>query len=246
LDADVIFPVSAVPADINDARTLAARVRLGDDYSALPGRRNVTAGYEPFRLEGMKTVAFEIAEQLDGHWPSAIVYPCATGVGLAALWKAVLDADETRLASGPKPKLIGVQAAGCAPLVRAFERGQSDAEAWQAPRSVSLELRVPRPSAAEPALRAARASGGTILSVTDTEILGAVEIVGSRCGVLLGLEGGACAAAVRHAKMKGLLDPNAAVVLVNTMGGRKSNGLAARLPRLSGEQDKLGGLITPR
>jgi threonine synthase len=242
----IVFPVFAAETDVNDARMLGATVRRQEYENDLAQERILTPGAEPFRLEGLKTLGFEIAEQLGGHWPSAIVYPSATGVGLAALWKAVLEMEELGLASGPRPKLIGVQAAGCAPIVRAFENGGNEVDACEAPRSLSRELRVAWPPAGEAALAAVRASGGAMLSVTDAEMLDGVASTARLEGVLLGLEGGACVAAIRHPLTYRLLDANATVVLVNTVAGRRSNAWASRLPPVGSEQDKLGGLITPR
>jgi threonine synthase len=203
---------------------------------------------EPYRIEGKKTMGYEIAEQMNWRLPDAILYPAGGGVGLIGMWKAFDEMEQLGWIGPQRPKLIAVQAEGCQPIVSAYERGQEAASLWENASTVASGLRVPKPLGDRLMLRAIRATGGCAIAVTDQELLdGALQM--SACeGVYAAPEGGACVPAVRRLLQSGFLKPDDTILLYNTGSGLKyPEAFSTRFPRLLAEEaDKLGGLITPR
>jgi len=176
---------------------------------------------EPYRLEGKKTMGFELAEQLGWRWPDAIVYPTGGGLGLVALWKACEEAERLGWVRGPRPRLFAVQAAGCAPFVRAWELGLSHVEPWPQPRTAAWGLRVPRSLGDALVLRVLRQSEGAAIAVGEVDMRDWVGRLGAATGVYTSWEGAAAVAAVPRLRDVGLLDGRDEVVVFLTGSGLK-------------------------
>lgn len=204
-----------VPGTISDAgRAIAAR--LAEGYF------EVATFKEPYRVEGKKTIAFELAEQLGWRWPSVIIYPTGGAVGLIGIWKAARELQEVGWVSPPLPRLVAVQAEGCAPIVNAFARGASRVEPVRDPRTIAPGIRVPNPAADQLALGALRESGGTGVIVTDEELLDEMRHAAREEGLLFCPEGAATIAAARRLRAEGWLREADEVVLLNTGSGLKN------------------------
>lgn len=256
MEAKVFLPGDVPQANFIECACLGASVTLVDGHigdcarlaAQAEGFFNMGTFHEPYRVEGKKTMGFEVAEQLNWDLPDAILYPAGGGVGLVGMWKAFAELEAVGFTSSKPPKMIAVQAAGCAPLVRAFEAGERRVAEWQNPQTLASGLRVPKPLADFLILDAVRASGGTILAVSDSEMLDAGLRLAREEGVFAAPEGAACLAALDKLLSAGFLKPDERIVLFNTGSGQKYlEAYSTRFPRLAfSEQDKLGGLITPR
>jgi threonine synthase len=176
---------------------------------------------EPYRLEGKKVMGFELAEQLGWELPDAIFYPTGGGTGLIGMWKAFDELEAAGLIGSKRPRMIAVQATGCAPIVRAFDRGEEFAERWEGAATAATGIRVPKAVGDFLILRAVRDSGGVALAVEEDAILQAVEDVARDDGMLLCPEGGAVVAAWRLALARGLVDRQERVLLFNCATGNK-------------------------
>jgi threonine synthase len=193
-------------------------------------------------------MGYEIAEQFRWTLPDAILYPTGGGVGLIGMWKAFSELEQLGWIGPQRPKMIVVQAAGCAPIVRAFEQGAERAEFWHNAATISSGLRVPKPLGDFLILRAVRASAGTCIAIPDREALEAGVEAARLDGVFPAPEGAACFAAVRRLLRSGFLKPTERIVIYNTGTGLKYlEAYSTLYPRVfESEADKLGGLITPR
>ena len=176
---------------------------------------------EPYRLEGKKVMGLELVEQLGWRVPDAIFYPTGGGTGLIGMWKAFDEMEAAGLIGPERPRMYAVQAAGCAPIVRAFERGDEFAERWEGAATVATGIRVPSAVGDFLILRAVRDSGGAAIAVDEQAILEAVEDAARDDGMLLCPEGGAVLAAWRQALEKGLVAREERVVLFNCANGNK-------------------------
>ncbi len=173
---------------------------------------------EPYRVEGKKTIGFEIWEQL-GTMPDRIVVPTGGGTGIVGLWKAYTELRELGWAEGPMPKLVAVQAAGCAPIVRAFTGGREMSDSWPDPKTMAAGLRVPDPFGDSLILRALRESDGLALAVADADMKAAAVELAEMEGVHACFEGAATLAALKAMQRGGRIRPDETVVLVNTGSG---------------------------
>ena len=180
---------------------------------------------EPYRVEGKKTMGYEIFEQLGGRLPDAIVYPTGGGTGLIGMWKAFDEMEQLGWIGSGRPKMFTVQAAGCAPMVRAWESGAEYAEMWQGATTYASGLRVPGAVGDFLILRALRESGGGAAAVPDHLMREWVYKLGADTGIFAAPEGGATAAAVPILKGKGLISESDEVVLFNTGSGLKYVGM---------------------
>ena len=208
--------VTLVDGLINDAGRVAA------ERGAAAGWYNVSTLKEPYRVEGKKTMAYELAEQLDWRWPDWIVYPTGGGTGIVGMWKAFEELERLGwMPTGRRPRLVSVQAAGCAPIVRAFETGEERADLWPAARTVADGLRVPGAIGDFLILRALRESRGAAVAVEDDEMIAAMRDIGRLEGISAAPEGGATLCALRTLLRRGVVDPDASVVLFNTGGALK-------------------------
>ena len=179
---------------------------------------------EPYRLEGKKTMGYEVVEQLGWRMPDAIVYPTGGGVGLIGIHKALQEMLELGWISGPMPRLVAAQASGCAPIVRAFEAGATRAEPWADASTIAFGITVPAPLGDELILAALADTRGIAIAVDDVEILHDLAAFARSEGLLLCPEGAACLSAVRKLVASGWLDGSESVVVLNTGAGIKYPG----------------------
>lgn len=188
-------------------------------YAAETGAVDVSTLREPYRIEGKKTLGLELAEQLGWRLPDAVVYPTGGGTGLIGMWKAFLELRQMGWVNDPPPRLYSVQAAGCAPVVQAFEQGADRCDSWPEPRTVAAGLRVPGPLGDRLMLRALRESGGGAVSVTDEELTDAARELQTTAGIDAAPEGGAALAGARKLTARAALRPGERVVVFNTGAG---------------------------
>jgi len=259
IEAHIFMPRDVPQANFIECQAFGARVTLVDGLisdcaklvaagAASQGWYDVSTLKEPYRIEGKKTMGLEVAEQLDWQLPDAIFYPTGGGVGIIGMWKAFAELEALGWIGAKRPKMIAVQVAGCQPVVRAFERGEARSQFWDNAWTVAAGLRVPKPLGDFLILDAVRSSGGTALAVSDAELLDAGIRLARDEGIFAAPEGAACVAALEKLLASGFLKPDERIVIYNTGSGLKYlEAYATRFPRPgSGEQDKLGGLITPR
>jgi threonine synthase len=229
LAVHVAIPRDTPASIVAETRALGAEVRLVDglitdagaviaEGAARHGWFDVSTLKEPYRVEGKKTMGYELVEQL-GRIPDAIVYPTGGGTGLVGMWKAFDEMEELGWIGSERPRMISVQAAGCAPIVRAWERGTETAEPWEGAQTEAWGLRVPRAVGDVLMLEAIRSSGGAAVAVTDRSMRDGVARIGRWTGVYASIEGGAAAAAVPVLLERGLLHSWEQVVLFNTGSG---------------------------
>ena len=195
--------------------------RIVAERKAAEGWFDISSLKEPFRVEGKKTMGYELVEQLGWQYPDAVFYPTGGGVGLIGMWKAFEEMEQLGWVAGRRPKMIAIQAAGCAPVVRAFDRGEPVSTTWQGAHTFASGLRVPKPYGDSLILEIVRASGGTALALTDDQIFASLKDWARHEGVLLSPEGAAATAAYDHLLATGFLTPNDPVVLFNTGSGNK-------------------------
>jgi threonine synthase len=259
LEANIFMPQDVPQANYIECKSYGGNVTLVDglisDCARIVSENKEQNGWfevstlkEPYRIEGKKTMGFEVAEQFEWQLPDAILYPCGGGVGLIGMWKAFAELEELGWTGRKRPKMISVQASGCAPITRAFERGAESAEFWQGAHTVASGLRVPKALGDFLILRAIRESGGIAVSVSDEQMIDAALLMSRHEGVFPAPEGGACVAAVKNLLQTGFLTPEERILIYNTGAGLKYlETYSTRFSRQTAtEYDKLGGLITPR
>nr|WP_295373441.1 threonine synthase [uncultured Sphingosinicella sp.] len=176
---------------------------------------------EPYRIEGKKTMGLELAEQLGWDVPDVIFYPTGGGTGLIGMWKAFGELQKLGLIGSKRPRMIAVQAEGCAPMVKAFQEGEEHAPRWEGAHTIAAGIRVPRAVGDFLILRAVRESGGVAMAVSDDDLMDCVEEAAREDGFLLCPEGGATMAAWRKALDAGLVGKDERVVLFNCATGLK-------------------------
>jgi threonine synthase len=172
-------------------------------------------------VEGKKTIGFEIAEQLDWELPDVIIYPTGGGTGLIGMWKGFKELEGVGWIGSKRPRMVSVQAEGCAPIVRAFNEGKEQAEPWLHARTIASGLRVPQAVADFLMLEVIRESKGTALSVSDQEMVAGIDQVGPLEGLFFCPEGGAGVAALRRLVQQGWIKPTETVLIFNTAAGLK-------------------------
>jgi len=259
MEAHIFMPRDVPQANFIECKAFGASVTLVDglisdcaklvaEGVAREGWYDVSTLKEPYRIEGKKTMGYEVAEQFGWQLPDAIFYPTGGGVGLIGMWKAFAEMEALGWIGERRPKMIAVQVEGCQPVVRAFERGETRSQFWDNAWTVAAGLRVPKPLGDFLILDAVRASGGTALAVSDEELLDAGALLAREEGIFAAPEGAACVAALDKLLRSGFLKAEERIVIYNTGAGLKYlEAYATRFPRASAsEQDKLGGLITPR
>lgn len=208
--------VTLVDGLITDAARVAA------EKGGPLGWYDVSTLKEPYRIEGKKTMAYELAEQMEWRYPDWILYPTGGGTGMVGMWKAFEEMEAIGwIAPQRRPRMVSVQADGCAPIVRAFDQGLEKAPMWENAATVADGLRVPRAIGDFLVLRAVRESGGTALSVPDNEMVDGMITIGSTEGVSAAPEGGAALAALERLLAAGTIKPHESVVLFNTGGALK-------------------------
>ena len=234
LSAKVFMPRDVKTPFIRECELYGAEVTLVDGLITDAGRVAAKAGAaggwydvstlkEPYRVEGKKTMAYEIAEQLGWEWPDWMIYPTGGGTGIVGMWKACaeLEALGWMPAGVRRPRMVSVQAEGCAPIVRAFRDGDERARPWEDARTSADGLRVPRAIGDFLILRALRESGGTAVAVTDSDMVAAMREIGATEGISAAPEGGATLVALRALLDRGTIAPSDRVVLFNTGGALK-------------------------
>src|SRR5579872_2863162 len=243
IEAHIFMPRDVPQANFIECKAFGAKVTLVDglisDCGKMVAARKDAEGWfdvstlkEPYRIEGKKTMGYEVAEQLGWTLPDAIFYPAGGGVGLIGMWKAFDEMEALGWISSLRPKMIAVQTEGCQPLVRAFERGERTSQFWENAHTVAAGLRVPKPLGDTLMLDAVRKSGGTAVAVSDEELLDASLELGADEGIFAAPEGGACVAALKKLLANGFLKPEERIVIYNTGSGLKYlEAFAPRFPR---------------
>lgn len=231
MPALVILPRDTPAAFVEEARGHGAEVELVDGTIADAGRRlaerasegwfDLSTFKEPYRVEGKKTLGFEIVESLGFRYPDWIVYPTGGGTGLVAMWKAFLELEALGWIAGRRPRMVAVQAAGCAPVADALDAGAVDVTAPERPFTRAWGLRVPRPFAGRLILAAIRDSGGRAVRVEEEAIAAGASEIARLEGLDACPEGGAAWAGVRALAREGAIAPADTVVFVNTGAGIK-------------------------
>jgi threonine synthase len=195
--------------------------RLVAERAPREGWHDVSTLKEPYRVEGKKTMGYELARDFGWELPDAILYPTGGGTGLIGMWKAFEEMEELGWIGGKRPRMICVQAAGCAPIPKAWAEGKDVSEKWENAHTYALGLRVPKAYGDYLILRDVRASGGCAVAVTDEQMRGACEEIGAFEGLFAAPEGGAVWAAAKSLVADGKLDPASRIVLFNTGTGFK-------------------------
>lgn len=268
IEANIFMPKDVPEANLVECKAYGANVTLVDglisDCARIVGERKQAEGWfdistlkEPFRVEGKKTMGLEVAEQLGWRLPDAIFYPTGGGVGLIGMWKAFDELEQLGwLSSGSKrPKMVAIQASGCAPIPKAFEEGKNVSEAWKDAHTFASGLRVPKAYGDYLILDFVRRSGGTAIAISDEDMLASLLEWSRDEGIFLCPEGAAATAAYDKLIASGFLKPSDEVVIFNTGTGlkyidvisqamgitRSTDGAGSQKP--SGRQ--IGGIIGP-
>ena len=232
LEAQIFMPRDTPRANIIECRELGAHVTLINglitDCGAEVARRKTKEGWfdvstlkEPYRVEGKKTLGYELAEQFDWRLPDLILYPAGGGTGLIGMWKAFDELETLGWIGGERPRMFAVQAAGCAPIVRAFETGEKTAAKFPDARTIASGLRVPKAIGDFLILEILRQSNGGAIAVDDEEMIRVAREVGSSEGLFVCPEGAACFAALKSLRSAGKIVPGERVVIFNTGSGIK-------------------------
>ncbi len=227
--------------------------RIVNERKGKEGWFDVTTLKEPFRVEGKKTMGYELVEQLGWTYPDAVFYPTGGGVGLIGMWKAFEEMERLGWVSGKRPKMIAIQASGCAPVSRAYKEGANTSQMFENAATFAAGLRVPKPYGDYIILDIVRESGGTVVDIPDETILASLLDWSRNEGLLLSPEGATATAAYDHLIETGFLKPSDRVVIFNTGSGLKytdviaeamgvSRPNASKLP----ERVPVGGIITPQ
>jgi threonine synthase len=230
LRAVVAMPSDVPPAMKAECMAYGAHVLLVDGLiddcgkviragAAAYGWCDVSTLREPYRAEGKKTMALEIAEQLGWRLPDALIYPTGGGTGIVGMWKAFAEMETMGLIGPERPKMIAVQAAGCAPIVRAFSSGADHAERWADAQTIAAGMRVPAAIGDYLILEAIRKSGGTAITVTDDEMLEGMVLAAEREGLFISPESGAAVIATRTLRESGFLRADELSVIFATGSG---------------------------
>jgi threonine synthase len=232
MEAHIFMPKDTPRANVIECEQTGAHVTLMDglitDCGAEVGRRKEAEGWfdvstlkEPYRIEGKKTMGYELAEQFDWQLPDVIIYPTGGGTGLIGMWKAFDEMEQMGWIGSKRPRMVTVQASGCAPIVRAFENGERFAAEFENAHTTASGLRVPKAIGDFLIIDALRASGGTAVAVTDEELIAATKEIGAAEGVFCAPEGAACLPALKKLISDGMVQASETVVLFNTGSGVK-------------------------
>ena len=232
VEAHIFMPSDTPRANLIECHELGANVTLIDglitDCAAEIARRKASDGWfdmstlkEPYRVEGKKTLGYELAEQLNWHLPDVILYPAGGGTGLVGMWKAFDEMETLGWIGKKRPRMFAVQAAGCAPIVRAFEAGENSAVEFKDAHTIASGLRVPKAIGDFLMLKILRESKGGAIAVDDEEMIRVAREVGATEGLFICPEGGACFAALKSLCSTGKIGSGERVVVFNTGSGIK-------------------------
>jgi threonine synthase len=244
IEAHIFMPLDVPFANYVEAIVYGAHVELVNglisDCARMVQERKQQEGWfdistlkEPFRIEGKKTMGYELVEQLGWEYPDAVFYPTGGGVGLIGMWKAFEEMEELGwVRPGKRPKMIAVQSSGCAPVVRAYDEGAQTSVMWKDAATFASGLRVPKPYGDAIILDIVRASDGIAMAVSDEEILASILDWARNEGIFLSPEGASVTAAYDKLLANGYLKPNDRVVLFNTGAGLKYTDVTAEAMKL--------------
>ncbi len=232
IEAHIFMPKDVPLANRIECQSYGAYVTLVDglisDCARMVGEQKEREGWfdvstlkEPFRVEGKKTMGYEVAEQLGWHLPQGIIYPTGGGVGLLGMWKAFEEMEELGWIGSERPKMVCVQSMGCAPIVKAWDEGKNIAEFWNNASTLAAGLRVPKPYGDYLILDILKKSEGIAISVTDDEIMEAFRQWARVEGIFAAPEGAASSAAYKKLRASGFFSSDDKVVLFNTGSGLK-------------------------
>jgi len=257
IEAHIFMPRDVPRANLVECQAYGAQVTLVEgligDCARLIAERKQAEGWfdistlkEPFRVEGKKTLGYELFEQL-GKLPEAIIYPTGGGVGLIGMWKAFEEMEALGWVGPERPRMIAVQSSGCAPIPKAFDEGKSVSEAWANAATLAAGLRVPKAYGDYIILDILKKSGGTAVAVSDAEILDALRSWAQTEGIFAAPEGAASLAAYRKLRATGFLKAGEVTVLFNTGSGLKYIDViaAAMEPAAAPAARQAGGIIGP-
>jgi threonine synthase len=251
IEAHIFMPRDVPFANYLEAIAYGAKVTLVNglisDCARMVAERKQEEGWfdistlkEPFRVEGKKTMGYELVEQLGWEYPDAVFYPTGGGVGLIGMWKAFEELEQLGwVKPGKRPRMIAVQAAGCAPVARAFDEGANVSQIWQNASTFASGLRVPKPYGDYIMLEILKASGGIALAITDDEILASILDWSRNEGILLSPEGASATAAYDKLLANGFLKASDRVVLFNTGAGLKYADVIADAMHLKRPESEL-------
>jgi len=264
IEAHIFMPRDVPMANYVEGMAYGAHVTLVDGLISDCGRRvaegakregwfDVSTLKEPFRVEGKKTMGYELVEQLGWTYPDAVFYPTGGGVGLIGMWKAFEEMEQMGWVSGRRPKMIAVQASGCAPVARAWQQGATASTMFENAATFAAGLRVPKPYGDTIILDIVKQSGGTVVDRPDDAILASLLDWAHHEGLLLCPEGACATAAYDHLIATGFLKPSDRVVLFNTGSGLKYIDAIAEAMHLARpgakhypQRTPVGGIITPQ
>ena len=232
MEAHIFMPSDTPKANVVECQQTGAHVTLIDglitDCGKIVAERKQAEGWfdvstlkEPYRVEGKKTMGYELGEQLDWNLPDVIIYPTGGGTGLIGMWKAFDEMEQLGWISSKRPRMVSVQSSTCAPIIRAFEKGERFADEFENAATVASGLRVPKAIGDFLILDAIRASGGSAVSVTDDQLIKAVGEIGAAEGIFAAPEGAACLPALRKLINEDMVKAGETVVLFNTGSGIK-------------------------
>jgi threonine synthase len=261
IEAFIFMPKDVPQANLIECKSYGAHVELIDgligDCARMIAERKEKEGWfdistlkEPFRVEGKKTMGYEVAEQLGWKLPDAIIYPTGGGVGMIGMWKAFDEMEQLGwIAKGKRPKMITVQAENCAPIVKAFSERKNASEPWPEAETIAAGLRVPKAYGDYILLEIIRQSSGTAVAASDSEMIEAVRNWASDEGLFAAPEGAACLVAYNKLRASGFLRESDKVVLFNTGSGLKYIDVIAKAEGLSARplpaSRNIGGIIQP-
>lgn len=245
--------VTMVDGLISDCGRMVAETIRSQRESALPAEDvwfDVSTLKEPYRVEGKKTMGYELVEQLGWEYPDAVLYPTGGGVGLIGMWKAFEEMEQLGWVSGKRPRMYALQAAGCAPVARAYDEGKDVSEFFQGAETFASGLRVPKPYGDSIILEIVRASGGSVVASTDEEITASLREWATEEGLFLCPEGAAATAGYDKLLRSGAIRAGERVVLFNTGAGLKyvdtvAEAMHLRRPGRLPMSLPVGGIITP-
>ena len=239
IEAHIFMPRDVPLANYVEANAYGAHVTLVDgvisDCARMVGERKQSEGWfdistlkEPFRVEGKKTMGYELVEQLGWEYPDAVFYPTGGGVGLIGMWKAFDELEQLGwVKPGKRPRMFAIQSSGCAPVVQAFDQGAAASQMWQNPETAASGLRVPKAYGDYIILDILKASGGMAVAVSDDDIFASLRDWAANEGIFLSPEGAAATAAYSQLRNTGVVKASDRVVLFNTGAGLKYTDVTA-------------------
>lgn len=239
IKSHIFVPKDTPAVNINEVKLFGASLYLVDGIISDAGKKmnemplsknwfDMSTMKEPYRLEGKKTMGYEIAEQFNWELPDVILYPTGGGTGLIGMWKAFAELERLGWISNKRPRMVSVQSSGCAPVVKAFQAGKEGMEYWENARTCAAGLRVPKAFADALIMKALYESNGTAIAVDDQELLADMFHVAASDGVFLCPEGAAAVSAVRRLTKQGFIKSTDVVVIFNTGTGYKYTELYLR------------------